>query len=516
MAKNLKQNKNDRLKKGEDTKKFNVVLISAAAVIVAALIIVSVIAIVNAVKDKNAAPGELVAIESEHYKITNAMISYYLDSDLYSSLSTYYYTYAMNGLDLSKSLKNQEYNAQGTSSTQSMTWFDYFLNNTVGGIMNYTLFAEKAYDLGLALDDNDKALVEKTITAIKDAAEEGGYNYEEYIEYLYGTGVTEADVREAAEFITLAKKQYSNDEKSFTYSDDKLQETYLADTQKYDVVDYRTYVINAANAGDADLEKVASDLIDKSETEADFVQNVRDYMVSINDSLETPLTDEQIDDQIENTLMERVAYSESSEFLPWAFDDAREEGDTTFLKDESGNYIVYYLISTPYRLDYTTKNVRHILINSSKYDSDDEAKAKADEVFALWNKGEKTEEAFEKLGAEYNDDSSNLYENVKRDQMVDEFEDWCYDESRKPGDCEIVKSSYGYHIIYFVGDGEPAWKVDVTSELRTADMQTLTQQYTESYKVEFNRENLYRLSGHTMYSKTAPASTKTATDDTAN
>ena len=35
--------------------------------------------------------------------------------------------------------------------------------------------------------------------------------------------------------------------------------------------------------------------------------------------------------------------------------------------------------------------------------------------------------------------------------MVTEFNNWIFDDARKAGDVEIVKTSYGYHIMYFVG-----------------------------------------------------------------
>lgn len=34
--------------------------------------------------------------------------------------------------------------------------------------------------------------------------------------------------------------------------------------------------------------------------------------------------------------------------------------------------------------------------------------------------------------------------------MVPEFEKWAMDDSRKYGDVAIVKSKYGYHIMYFI------------------------------------------------------------------
>ena len=47
--------------------------------------------------------------------------------------------------------------------------------------------------------------------------------------------------------------------------------------------------------------------------------------------------------------------------------------------------------------------------------------------------------------------NGGLYEDVYVGQMVPEFENWCFDASRQTGDYGIVKTTYGYHIMYFVG-----------------------------------------------------------------
>ena len=34
---------------------------------------------------------------------------------------------------------------------------------------------------------------------------------------------------------------------------------------------------------------------------------------------------------------------------------------------------------------------------------------------------------------------------------MQEFLDWCFADGRQPGDYGIVKTDYGYHVMYFVG-----------------------------------------------------------------
>ena len=38
--------------------------------------------------------------------------------------------------------------------------------------------------------------------------------------------------------------------------------------------------------------------------------------------------------------------------------------------------------------------------------------------------------------------------------MVPSFNAWCFDSARKVGDTAIVKTQYGYHIMYFESTGD--------------------------------------------------------------
>lgn len=51
--------------------------------------------------------------------------------------------------------------------------------------------------------------------------------------------------------------------------------------------------------------------------------------------------------------------------------------------------------------------------------------------------------------------------------MVPEFESWATDDARKYGDVEIVKSQFGYHIMYFVYDG-PKYLYNAMSDANNA------------------------------------------------
>ena len=98
------------------------------------------------------------------------------------------------------------------------------------------------------------------------------------------------------------------------------------------------------------------------------------------------------------------------------------------------------------------------------------ARTKAEEILAQWKSGEATEDSFAQLALENSADGSKydggLYTRVTKGWAVEEFNDWCFDASRKDGDTGIVDTTYGSHVMYFVGYDLPAWAASVTSDLQ--------------------------------------------------
>ena len=87
---------------------------------------------------------------------------------------------------------------------------------------------------------------------------------------------------------------------------------------------------------------------------------------------------------------------------------------------------------------------------------------KAQEILDEWLAGDATEDSFAALAEEKSEDpgsstNGGLYENVAKGQMVEPFEDWCFDETRAAGDYGLVKTTYGYHIMYYVSS-TPIWE----------------------------------------------------------
>lgn len=114
--------------------------------------------------------------------------------------------------------------------------------------------------------------------------------------------------------------------------------------------------------------------------------------------------------------------------------------------------------------------------------------AEAQAILDSWLAGEKTEDSFAQLAGEKTEDpgskeNGGLYTGVKVGQMVEPFEDWCFDEVRVVGDYGLVKTQHGYHIMYFSGS-EEIWKAESRNAMISESTNKLVQDAAEKYEID--------------------------------
>ena len=139
-------------------------------------------------------------------------------------------------------------------------------------------------------------------------------------------------------------------------------------------------------------------------------------------------------------------------------------------------------------------DVRHVLFkpqgataDATTYTDEEWAacEAKAQSMLDEWAAGARDEESFAAMANTYSEDpgsntTGGLYEDVQQGQMVPEFDAWCFDETREPGHYGMVKTTYGYHLMYYVG-GTPIWenyaRQDMISEKTGQMLSSLAENY---------------------------------------
>ena len=73
--------------------------------------------------------------------------------------------------------------------------------------------------------------------------------------------------------------------------------------------------------------------------------------------------------------------------------------------------------------------------------------------------------------------------------MVAAFNDWCFDPERQVGDTGIVKTEYGYHVMYFSGS-ELLWKQYVESDFVTENANTQANEIAAKHPFAAQYENI--------------------------
>lgn len=117
-------------------------------------------------------------------------------------------------------------------------------------------------------------------------------------------------------------------------------------------------------------------------------------------------------------------------------------------------------------------DVRHVLIqpegctfdtNNYVVATDEQWEACRKEAQAMldgWVKDGAAEDGFAQLAKDHSVDGSaadgGLIQYVATGTMVENFDAWLFAEGRKAGDYGLVKTEFGYHLMYYVG-GEEAW-----------------------------------------------------------
>ena len=419
-------------------------------------------------------------------KVTAAQVSYYYyNNDLSMTASTYTQYGLTMPYDPATSPREQviteldveEWAAYGYTLDESYvgkTYHDYFLDTALDILREEYALRAAAAEAGYTLSDAGKAAVEEGIASVDSQVEtylSYGYNFNRgtYLKQAYGKNMTEKAYRTCLENSILADEYYAEGIAALAdYSEAELDAYYQEHTNELDTFRYYFRAFEATTEEEATAEEEA----------AAQAQAEKDANAALSEVIQGGLN--AVVDNEDYTL--QLNTPDVGEFhYDWLTDPTRQSGDATVIATDYG---LYYLLvfESRYRDETPTVDVRHILVEAaneddpatdedeSKNDPTDEAYAaaekKAQELLDQWKAGEATEDSFALLANEHSADpgsntNGGLYENVANGEMIADFNDWIFDESRQVGDTGIVKntSSYtkGWHIIYFAGQDEPTW-----------------------------------------------------------
>ena len=416
------------------------------------------------------------------------------------------------GLDTSKDLSTQMY-------SETLTWKDYFEQNAVESLKQNKALMAEAKAAGFTYDTTDEYNTFKE--TIKTSAAAAGVSDKEYVRSIYGSYATMGRIEEYVKNDMVMNAYYQKLQEDNAPSDDEIQSYYEENKATYDSVDYRLTTIEADLPTEptelADpVEETAADTTGSTDgtaatdstqdtayqpSDAEIAKAMEDAKVLADDAEQTVAKDGEAH---ENEKKSSVNYMISD----WLFDDARKAGDTTVITNDNSH--CYYAVAFEKRyLDETpSADVRVIIPTEDKT---------GEEILEEWKNGAATEDSFAELCKKYTQDTSavengGLFEQVTKTGMTEELSNWIFDSSRQAGDTVAITVSDSTYVLYYIGQDQPEWKINIKNTLVSDTMSQHMQDITADITVEDPKGKLNYLK--VQAEESAAAETETATAET--
>ena len=471
--------------------------------VIAAAVLIAVI--VSLVWRSDFIPKITTAATIDGEKYTAAEVDYYYQTAYRNFVSNSQYSYFLSylGLNTGATLKSQPINSTaasmlgielpgaddadteaGTDASAStgMTWHDYFLNEALDNMSVIQAALKAAEAEGFQYPAGVQAQYDDNMAALKSVAAASGISVSQYLKANFGMGVTEKVYGEQLMRVLRYSAYADAYQNSLTYSDSELEETYNADRNTYDHVSYE--VVSISSAAESTADEDGNTVEPTEEDSAAALEAAQDAAEAILDGFRNGGDLEELAEENDGTYSqnENGSYSAGSVMSEWLYDDARKPGDTGTVADGTVQYVLVF--HDRFRDENPTIDIRHILVplgtgsiaeGEEGYEDEQaqlkaDAHAKAEELLAQWQAGEATEDSFAALAMKESTDGSKydggLYTEVYQGQMVTEFNDWCFDAARQPGDTGVVDTQYGAHVMYFSGVNLSRWQSQAASNLR--------------------------------------------------
>lgn len=470
--------------KKEEKKKKRSKITKTIVGVVAAILVIALIAINSSLFYSN-----FTAVKIGDIEYTAAEYNFFYNSIIQQELYANNQLWSMMGLDVSKPLDKQEY-------MEGKTWADFFKETALEQMKEITALYSEAQKAGFTLSDEDKDSLISIQENLKTSHKGSNFlSANSYLAATYGKGCNVKVISGIIEKEQIARAYEAEMNKSFTYTDNEIKAYYADNKDTLDNFTYLSYLAstpapesdtetdgssnNASASSATDIEESedkasadaakSSDDVSSDESKTDAMAKAKTLANSIIADAETAdefkraVLDNTQEEISENTV---AGGSLNAAFADWLKDASRTPGDKTVIETDNGCYALFFISRDDN--NYRTANVRHILTyvdadESGNYtdEAKAEAKKKSEDLLNEWKSGDATEESFAKLADENSDDpgsntNGGLYENVYKGAMVPEFDAWCFEKGRKPGDTGIVYNEgkyYGYHVIYYVGEG---------------------------------------------------------------
>lgn len=424
-----------------------------------------------------AAMRRKVIAETDHYQVTAAMFACYFRQCADSYLSYAESNSEMSVYDKNISLKEQEY-------SNGQTWYDLFVDNTMGSVQKNLQLCEAAYQAGFSLDD--------------EQLERCNHIVENDDMSRYQSGIRKDDLLEATKITVLAEQYNKKVNNEISVSDAEIQAYYNENQADYLTASVLGYSFpwspEGMLTGDMtahDEALAASAELQKCKTQKEFTEYVYRYLTDKQD-----VAREEAEQMAAGLVITRFMRDFPDEVRTW-IEDGAKRGDThEFLREDQCYTTVYMLREEPKPDDSRTVDFRVIFLSAADYDGAENAAAFAQELRDSIEEAGGTSEAFAEQAYEYSEDAAT-YPNgglvsgypASRTTYGDEITAWAFDRERQHGDMTIVERSGAVLLAYFENvNEETSWQNQIRDDLYEQKKAAFSEECVQ-YEVSTHEQN---------------------------
>lgn len=466
-----KQRKKENMILEKKAKKRNLkknIIITVSIVLAISIAVTIGVLLANAYVNSGAKMRESIYAESKNFKVSGATYSFFI-YETYNAFKEHYGTYVQTfGLDVTKSLKTQVFSV--SDDGEKKTWFQYFETEADLYLDEILRLCEEAYKKGIALNEEE-------LNACRVKSKE--INPSEY-----GKGTNSEDIYQGMVLEMLAAKYKGMVCETINVSDDEINDYVTENNQKYIYGHYREVKFAYT---DSNYDKITARIerLKNAESDEQFVNLLIGFYTL--DGEEDPQS------KAESTL---VTKARNDIALDMDIVEMIFSGETGGIKVIEGadTFHVYYVTDVPSYDNSSTVSLRHILTNEANYGSVENARKWINKLYDMYKETDQSEESFKKLALQYSAEQSSmysggLYPDIKKGELISDMDAWAFDESRAKGDVTVIENSYGFHFLYYIGEGEEALKGDV-KEILKEQKYTEYLENLEEMKISYRKEVL--------------------------
>lgn len=487
-------------------------------------IIVGVVAVVLVaallVWNSGLIPRHTTALEVNGHKYTVADMEFFyrqIVNSAYQQEESMISFYQQMGQEMTHSFDpTQDLTTQYVDEEKTQSYRDFFLEQTKEQVVRMTALVDAANAEGYTPDEETQESMDHLLSDLDADLRENNFSGREaYFRVYFDRSINSKVYEKNMKLSMLASDYESAKRASLTeYTDDDLKAYYDENSALYNSYDYDYAYFDGQPAIEPAEDGTTPEATDeqKAEAMAAAKEKAEGLLQAAKDAQTATLAEGESRQSFaqvavayttDNTVRSRILGKtiQNTPYGEWVMDPARKDGDTEMFESEGNGYYVAQFHDA-YFYDEPTVDVRHILV---KAETDEDAKVneynvpvpsqaqmdaahdKAEELMKEFNAkatDEKTAAAFGEMAEEYSDDgrkdddtlytSGGLYEKVHKGDMVQNFNDWIFDASRKEGDVGLVENKgpgyYGWHVVYFQASHEPEWLAQVRTDKSNADL----------------------------------------------